>query len=354
MAVRLQHTLGEWVTLRRRRPDRPLRQPRHHPPRRPAPERPRAVRRGAGPARRHAHRHHPRLLPVPAAPLPARSRALPALPPGGRPRRRRRPDRGARGHARRRHHRNDAAPRSRCSPASPRPSSSAATWSPCRSDRRRLRRRAVPRPDLLAAQRRALGVTARTEADILAARCNWQAEPGLRRRRRASCTNSARKSVAERAQTHPGMARPGRGNPCRTLAAMVRRVPTTKVGPRACRRRLRQRQRSDQRAPTCQTSSWRRAAAHRGDACDACRALAMADLSAALLALAAPVLRAYDARKAGRRPGGLRRPDRPHLPACWSIPAPPGCSTSSTAAWTTCCWTRCRTPPRRNGTSPTR
>ena len=53
---------------------------------------------------------------------------------------------------------------------------------------------------------------------------------------------------------------------------------------------------------------------------------------------------AYAARQGRRRPARLRRPDRPHLRACWSIPAPPGCSTSSTVGSTICCSTRCRIP----------
>ena len=68
-----------------------------------------------------------------------------------------------------------------------------------------------------------------------------------------------------------------------------------------------------------------------------------------LLVLAAPVLHAYATHKQDSRPAGLRRPDRPHLRACCAIPAPPGCCTSSTAASTICCWTRCRTPRRSNG-----
>ena len=185
MAVRLQRTprrLGHPGRRRARRAN--CRRSTSSPPRHAAPTRPRAVRPGAGPARRHAHRHHPRLLPVAAAPLPAGSRAVAAFPPDRRPRRRRRHDRGARGHARRCQPAEAMQRRAgACSPAWPRPSSSAATSSRCNPTAQRLQAALAlgPKPDRGAAPRarRHRGGPRRRSSPHAV---NWQAERRLARR----------------------------------------------------------------------------------------------------------------------------------------------------------------------------
>ena len=83
MAVRLQKTLGTWVTLDdaalARRTARAATSSR---PNATLTTRAGAVRARARPAGRHAHRHDPRLLPVAAAALPAGGGAVAAFPPG--------------------------------------------------------------------------------------------------------------------------------------------------------------------------------------------------------------------------------------------------------------------------------
>ena len=99
MSVRLQKTLGKWVTLDDAALARELRALAVEPAAADPARRARAVREGAGPAGRHAHRHHPRLLPVAAAALPAGGGAVAAFQSGRRSRRRGRSDRGTRDHA---------------------------------------------------------------------------------------------------------------------------------------------------------------------------------------------------------------------------------------------------------------
>ena len=82
MALRLQRTLGRWVTMPPRTGRRTAAGCEWSRPRRPASTARALVRQGARPARRHADRHDPRLQPVAAAPLPAGGRDLAAFPVG--------------------------------------------------------------------------------------------------------------------------------------------------------------------------------------------------------------------------------------------------------------------------------
>ena len=159
---------------------------------------PRAVRPRARPAGRHAHRHHPRLLPVAAAPLPAGGGAVAALPAGRRPRRRGRADRGARDHAGACQRAATCVRRWRRWPGSHRPTSSAGTSRRCSAICRGCRTPSTLGEPLEDAQRRALGVTAASEAEIIAVAVNWQAERGCATRRR-SCERLGAKRCAERA-----------------------------------------------------------------------------------------------------------------------------------------------------------
>ena len=135
----------------------------------------------------------------------------------------------------------------------------------------------------------------------------------------------------------------------RTLDALARRSSSPRDGEPRADRRLRQRKARSRTQPDLRRRSRpKQARIARGRRRPAARC-ACAAVSAALLTLAAPVLRAYAGHKERGRPARLRRPDRPDLARCWSIPAPPGCCTSSTAASTTCCSTRCRTPRPRSG-----
>ena len=83
------------------------------------------------------------------------------------------------------------------------------------------------------------------------------------------------------------------------------------------------------------------------------RALRAAEATVALLTLAAPVLAGFAARKAR---GGLLDYDDliERTSALLRDPGRLGCCSSSMAAWTTCCWMRCRTPRPRSGRSRAR
>jgi ATP-dependent helicase/nuclease subunit A len=148
-------------------------------------------------------------------------------------------------------------------------------------------------PDLAAAQRRALSVTGRSEAEILAAAVTWEEECDLRAA--ASCVaQRGAKTSAERSQrvldwlgldsdsraeswdkwceeflTGKGEARAPGGFVNKALADKQSELATIFVAEAERIRGIR----------------------------DSCRALAMADLSAALLTLAAPVLHAYASHK---------------------------------------------------------
>jgi ATP-dependent helicase/nuclease subunit A len=152
---------------------------------------------------------------------------------------------------------------------------------------------ALALPDLGAAQRRALGITGGTEAEILAAGVNWQAERDLREAARIVHQLGA-KTCAERA----GRMLEWLGLDSETrvenwtqwcteflTAAGTARAPGGFVSKAV----------TDKHPDLAQAFL---AEAERILALiDDCRALAMAELSAALLVLAAPVLRAYATHK---------------------------------------------------------
>jgi ATP-dependent helicase/nuclease subunit A len=152
---------------------------------------------------------------------------------------------------------------------------------------------ALALPDLAAAQRRALAVTANSDAEIVANAVNWQAEPGLRTAANIVHRLGA-KTVSERA---------GRMLEWLTLEAEDRaehwnewcaefltgsgepRKPGGFVSKKV----------TDEHPDLAQVFI---AEAERIlDVIDSCRALAIADLSNALLTLAVPVLRAYATHK---------------------------------------------------------
>ncbi|HEY3847665.1 MAG TPA: double-strand break repair helicase AddA [Acetobacteraceae bacterium] len=160
------------------------------------------------------------------------------------------------------------------------------------ADRQRLAT-ALTLPDLAAAQRRALGIAGGTEAEILAAGVNWQAERDLREAARVVHQLGA-KTCAERA----GRMLEWLGLDSETrveswtqwcaeflTAAGAARAPGGFVSKAV----------TDRHPDLAQVFL---AEAERILALiDDCRALAMAELSAALLVLAAPVLRAYATHK---------------------------------------------------------
>ena len=160
------------------------------------------------------------------------------------------------------------------------------------TDRQRLAT-ALALPDLPAAQRRALGIAGGTEAEILAAGVNWQAEPDLREAARIVHQRGA-KSCAERA----GRILEWLGLDSDTrvehwpqwcteflTAAGAARAPGGFVSKAV----------TDRHPDLAQV--FLAEAARVVALIDDCRALAMAELSAALLVLAAPVLRAYATHK---------------------------------------------------------
>ncbi len=152
---------------------------------------------------------------------------------------------------------------------------------------------ALALPDLAAAQRRALRITAATEAEIIAAAVNWQAEPDLRnaatlvhQRGAKTCAERAGRILAwlgldadDRVEhwahwcteflTGEGKARADGGFVNKAL--LTQQPDLAPVFQAECTRIL--------------------------TALDDCRALRLAALSGALLTLAGPVLRAYAAHK---------------------------------------------------------
>jgi ATP-dependent helicase/nuclease subunit A len=148
-------------------------------------------------------------------------------------------------------------------------------------------------PGIAGRQRRVLGVRARSEADIMEAAVNWQAEPALRDAARISADLGA-KTVAERAANilgWLGLDTPGRiaawhtwtsqfltgKGEIRAQSAFVSKSVTT-------------------RHPDLQDIFLAEAERVRGIESER-RALKAAEISAALLTLAIPVLRAYGAHK---------------------------------------------------------
>jgi ATP-dependent helicase/nuclease subunit A len=162
------------------------------------------------------------------------------------------------------------------------------------ADRQRLES-ALHVPDLPAAQRRALGITGSTEAEILAAGVNWQAERDLREAARIVHRIGA-KTCAERA----GRMLEWLGLDSETRAekenwAQWSAEFLTKEGKSRAPSGFVSKAVTDRHPDLAQVFL---AEAERVIALiDDCRALAMADLSAALLTLAAPVLHAYTAHK---------------------------------------------------------
>ncbi len=160
------------------------------------------------------------------------------------------------------------------------------------ADRQRLAA-ALALPDIAAAQRRALGITGDTEADILAAGVNWQAERDLREAARIVHHLGA-KTCAERAGRMLewlGLDSETRFEHWRQwcaeflTAAGAARAPGGFVS----------------KAVTDKHPDLANVFLAEADRVlgliDDCRALAMAELSASLLVLAAPVLRAYATHK---------------------------------------------------------
>ncbi len=148
-------------------------------------------------------------------------------------------------------------------------------------------------PDLAAAQRRALGITATTEAEVIATAVNWQGERDLREAARIVQQLGA-KLCAERA---------GRMLDWLDLAAEDR----AEHWDHWCSEFLTQK--GEARADSAFASKavttrhpdlvrlFQTEASRILAALDECRALRVAELSAALLTLAAPVVRAYAERK---------------------------------------------------------
>jgi len=162
------------------------------------------------------------------------------------------------------------------------------------ADRQRLAA-ALSLPDLASAQRRALGVSRNTEAELRAAGVNWQAEPDLREAARIvhrlgarTCADRAGRILewlglesAVRAEAAnwerwcteflTGDGRPRAASTFVSKAVTDRHPELAKLFQAECERIL--------------------------EIQDAARAMAMATVSAALLRLAAPVLQAYAAHK---------------------------------------------------------
>ncbi len=183
MAIRLQQTLGNWVTLDDPALDKALRELGMAPGAGLRGKARALFARGARPARRHAHRHHPCVLPVAAAPLPAGGAALAAFPAGGRPRRRRRADRGARGHAGRGASGRDARRRWRCWPGSARSTGFGRLVDALRADTERLAGlKLIGADGVLPALMRTVGLRADDDRDSLIGRAvSWPDEALLRR-----------------------------------------------------------------------------------------------------------------------------------------------------------------------------
>ena len=160
------------------------------------------------------------------------------------------------------------------------------------SDRDRLAK-ALALPDLAAAQRRALAVAGNSDAEILAAAVNWQAEPALREAARTVQKLGAR-TVCERAGRMLEWLGLETEDRVEHWTHWCEEFLTGKGEARASGGFV-NKALADAQADLAGVF---RAEAERIVAViDSCRALAVANVSAALLTLAAPVLRAYAAHK---------------------------------------------------------
>ncbi len=256
----------------------------------------------AGPARRHAHRHHPRLLPVAAAPLPAGGRAVAAFPAGGRARRRRRAAEAREDDAR------GGARRASCTRAM-RLLAGLASGGAVRPAGRGLAGRAAA-ADVLAA---ALGGRTRWRRAAPRARrrcggrggtasptpCAGRTRPRLRDARCvvAGRARLAKRSRKRRARMLDWLGAGRRHGACRELGRTGAREFLRDGGEPRARRRASSTSKLRQGAAGTGRGDAGRAGAHRGRSRTTAAALQVAALSAALVALAAPVLRAYAARK---------------------------------------------------------
>ena len=167
------------------------------------------------------------------------------------------------------------------------------------SDRPRLTK-ALRLGDLAAAQRRALGVTASTETEILADAVNWEEECALRAAAQI-VQQFGTKGCAERAGrilawlSLDAATRARRESWARWSAEFLTEGGRARAAGSFVNKAIAARY--PELIPLFQDESRRVQAVS-----DACRGLAMAKLSAALLTLAAPVLQAY---AAGKAEGGL-------------------------------------------------
>jgi len=160
------------------------------------------------------------------------------------------------------------------------------------TDRQRLAN-ALALPELPAAQRRALGIAGSTEAELLAAGVNWQAERDLRQAARIVHQLGAR-TCAERAGRMLEWLGLDSDTRVENWTQWCTEFLTGKGEPRAPSGFV-SKAVTDKHPDLAQVFL---AEAGRIVALiDDCRALAMADLSAALLVLAAPVLHAYATHK---------------------------------------------------------
>ena len=152
---------------------------------------------------------------------------------------------------------------------------------------------ALSHPDLAAAQRRALGVTATREGDILVNAVNWQDEPKLRESARIVAALGA-KTVKERAGEMLGWLSLEREDRAENWEVWHTLFLTTEDKVRAPGGFVSKAvtDRHPELAEAFLAEGNRIRAVH-----DAARAWKVAEISAALMTLAAPVLRAYAAHK---------------------------------------------------------
>ena len=304
-----------------------------------------AVRAGARPARRHADRHDPRLLPIAAPPLPARGRDLAALPAGRGRATPRLTMEGARESVLA-----DASPAraARTSRGSPRPEQFGVLVQKLDAQRERLAPLlGLPEPALAAAVRRAAGPRRPSEAALLSAAVTWPAEAEVRARASARRTRRARRACATMRGRMLGLARAPAPSCARRTGATGSAASVQKNGdPRAAL--LLRGQEAGRAAPEIHALMARRGASACSAVEDSRRTLRMAEATPRCCCSRPDAARLRQAQARSRVPR-LRRPDRPHLAPAARPRARPGCSTSSTAASITCCWTRCRTPRRSSG-----
>jgi ATP-dependent helicase/nuclease subunit A len=161
------------------------------------------------------------------------------------------------------------------------------------SDRPRLQAALALGSDLPAAQRRALGVTARSEAEIIAAAVNWQAEPMLRQAI-GTVQQNASPSMVEKAGRMLGWLGLEPAERAEYWEQWRREFFTATGEPRKQGAFL------NKKLADSNPALWELfefEIARITDIDDRCRALQVANVSAALLTLAAPVLQAYARRK---------------------------------------------------------